>query len=207
VGYFDLSKIKYLIVHHTAENIIGPSFVDQPSDKIRNYYSGVGYTKGYEPYGYDKRTGYSSQFGMTCPLIDPVNGRHVFPMYHLSFRKFSNSISGWTGELLVKDPLKYNVNSLSGDWPEINKHAISIHFCGNFEKVDIDTNALFTAAVLMYEFYQEFKPEIKGHKDFDRTGCPGRIYDKLGVLKEFFENSDSVRKMARLRGMYSKRII
>src|SRR5690606_26449510 len=112
---------------------------------------------------------------------DPVTGVHVYPMYHMSFRKFTESISGWTGELLVKDPLKYNVNSLSGKWPDINNKSISVHFCGNFEKIDIDTNALYTAAVLLYDFYHEFKPEIKGHKDFDSTGCPGKIYDKLNV--------------------------
>jgi hypothetical protein len=195
MSYFDLIHPDYLIVHHTAENVTGPSFVDAPSKKIKNYYSDVGYNNGYKPHGYDKLTGFSDKLKKICPLVDPESGTHVYPMYHASFWKNKNSLTGWAGTLLVKDPLKYNVNALSGKWPDINARSINIHFCGNYEFIDIETPALYTAAATLYNFFKKYNPQIKGHKDFDSTGCPGKIYEKLLLFRELFA-SETIKRMA-----------
>lgn len=190
MSYFDLDNIKYLLVHHTGETgVKGPTFKNWSSDRIRSYLSGVGFSRGYQKHGYDKKTGYTKKFNMTCPFTDPITGYHVYPMYHVSFRKFDESPTGWIGTALLKDPEKYNVNSLSGAWPQINKNAISINFCGNYEHVEIDQGALITAALTLWDLVKKYKPEIKGHKEFDKTGCPGKILDQLDFFKSLFSSS------------------
>jgi len=174
---------KYLIdtiaIHHSQ----GWDMRNQDKYSVIEALSNVGYERGYKRYKFDRKTGINPE-GKKNPLRSPLNNEVVFCMYHYAVYPYSSNRLGFRFLQLVNDPYKYDVGSL---WKaKDNQKTIALCFLGDYRKKEIDKNALQVAAEGLKDLilYTGGQIVIKGHRDFDKTDCPGLIYNQLYDLAE-----------------------
>jgi hypothetical protein len=180
--------IKYLIIHHSA----GGTLENLNDKSLKRGFSDVGFDKGYRPYGYDKETGYTDQYGgIQTQLRDPITGKFTYSMYHYVIHSYAidNNPYGYRIVQMVENPLKYDVGSTGTDPYNYNKYGIAVCFAGNYMNDYINEDALKCAGEKLkwLWYYTNGELEIIPHKNIDATICPGRIASQLDVLKKYLE--------------------
>ena len=120
------------------------------------------------------------------PLTDPQTRMPTYAMYHFCIYKYNldQNKYGYKFINLILKPLYYD----SGSTKTLKTNQVSIALCflGNYKHKQIDTRALECASENLKWVidYTGRKLNIIGHKDIQRTACPGRIYEQLDVLKK-----------------------
>jgi len=200
-------KIKNIIIHHSAGN----DCRDWQESKVRRVISDIGYNRGYKRYGYDEITGIQKAWNcskcntlnyMGCdkcsvckkaktweplkfigfnPLKDPIMRLPTFSMYHFVIYPYNNDFKFVN---MILKPLYYDSGSTRN--VKVNQISVALCFLGNYKYKTIDPKALKCAAKSLKGIaeYTNKKLNIIGHKDVQKTECPGKIYNQLNILRE-----------------------
>lgn len=189
--------IRFLTCHHSG---VVYDMKDKSEAEVLKAFSDTGFEREYKPYGYNKETGFSPQWGKNdseFPGTDDPSyiGYHyiVWP-YEKDGNKYGHKIV-----CAIEDPLLHRVNStgydLKRDSPEqirrienCNQHEIAICFTGNYVNHGIDIRALHLVAFTLDNIWKSYPDlEINPHNYWQPTACPGKIADQLDLLEYAFQ--------------------
>jgi hypothetical protein len=198
----DLAEIDYLIVHHSA----GDPMRNAPDDEVKNFLNGIGFERGYKPYGYDFATGYSQKFGQNLHKL-PDGGGISYCEYHYCIHPYDADGNEYGYRLiqLLDDPMRQDSASIGlrfqGEEAAAmqkraiyyNSRSIAICFMGNYE-IDEAPDKMIDFFVSLFgkqkplSWILSKNPMIRfiGHKDtLDATSCPGKnLHEYVPIMQK-----------------------
>ena len=173
--------IDHLIIHHSA----GSEKYNYNEIDIQDRYDTSGKLRGYESVRKKRGTENIHSFHS-----HPNKNKETYSQYNFACYKYDIGCNpyGWKIIKLMRNPID-NVAWHCGNW-HMNRKSIGIVICGTYTDEKVDENALLLIAdsfkyhslCLKSEYGK--KLEIKGHRDFHNTACPGRIYEQLDIIRQ-----------------------
>jgi hypothetical protein len=180
-----LSVIDQVIIHHST----GSRCNGMSPEAVFQAFNTVGFSRGYQKYGYDFKTGYSLEHGQNYHTHD---GQISYCMYHYCIYEYEHGV--YVLISLIDAPIDTDAGGTNNR--AVNATAIAAVFAGNFETENIPES-------MIEYFIKLFRPKaplawiinknpnvlIRGHKDIEPTDCPGRyLYTHLGRINREIES-------------------
>ncbi len=180
--------VEYGFLHHST----GPFHVNASDMEVQDWYSNIGYSRGYSNGAINPRHEHPSRPGQ----LTYAQAQFALREYTLDGNKY-----GWRATDLMKLPLA-NVAWAVGNW-WYNQRSFSIEVCGNYLDRVLPDKALM---LLADEIFRPIDKELVSagyaggvqvwlHQEVYATACPARIKEQRDKLVDMINNPDKWNKL------------